>query len=130
MKMAKAKYNSTEDVIKKLQETKGETKLKIYKNISNYFDNMNIRFDEDLYARNAQGISKISYGVLLLMSFLRTKPQFKNMNINLYDLYYTVIKNRGKREIVDDQYENDYINFNDIFPNHYIGRKNNNENLR
>ena len=130
MKMAKAKYNSTEDVIKKLQETKGETKLKIYKNISNYFDNMNIRFDEDLYARNAQGISKISYGVLLLMSFLRTKPQFKNMNINLYDLYYAVIKNRGKREIVDDQYENDYINFNDIFPNHYIGRKNNNENLR
>ena len=30
-----------------------------------------------------------------------------------------------KKEIVDDQYENDHINFNDIIPNHYIGRKNN-----
>ena len=46
------------------------------------------------------------------------------MNINYYDLYYTVIKNRNEKEIVigeDD--ENDYINFNDIIPNQYIGIK-------
>ena len=45
------------------------------------------------------------------------------MNIIYYDLYYTVIKNWKEREIEDNQYENDYINFNDILPNQYIGRK-------
>ena len=60
----------------------------------------------------------------MLMKFLQTKPEVKNMNINYYDLYYTVIKNRKEKEIVigeDD--ENDYINFNDIIPNHYVGIK-------
>ena len=46
-------------------------------------------------------------------------------------MYYTVIKNRDEKEVVNDEYENDYINFKDtITPNHYIGRKNNNEILR
>ena len=47
---------------------------------------MNIRFDEDPFARNAQGINKIYHEVLKLMKFLQTKPQVKNMNINYYDL--------------------------------------------
>ena len=46
------------------------------------------------------------------------------MNINYYDLYYTVIKTRDEKEIVDNRYENnenDYISFNDvIIPNHYV----------
>ena len=50
------------------------------------------------------------------------------MNNNFYDLYYTVIKNRNEKEIVDDEYENndnDYINVIDfITPNQYIGIKN------
>ena len=53
------------------------------------------------------------------MKYLQTKPQVKNMNINYYDLYYTVIENRNEKEIVigeDD--ENDFIT-----PNHYIGIK-------
>ena len=75
---------------------------------------MNIRFVEDPFAKNAQGISKIYHEVLLLMKFLQTKPQVKNMNFAYYDLYYTVIKNR--KEIVDDKYENDFINFNDFIP--------------
>ena len=55
------------------------------------------------------------------MKFSQTKPQVKNMNINYYDLYYTVIKNRDDNHEND---ENDYINFNDIItPNHYIGIK-------
>ena len=62
---------------------------------------MNIRFDEDPFAKNAQGISKIYHEVLLLLKFLQTKPQVKNMNnrmnISYYDLYYTVIKNRDKK---------------------------------
>ena len=61
------------------------------------------------------------------MKFLQTKPQIKNMNINYYDLYYNVIKTRNENKNIDNQYENDendYINFNDIAPNHYIGIRN------
>ena len=53
MNMVKTNYNSTEDMINKLQELKNKTKLKFYKNISNYYDIMNIRFDEDPFAKNA-----------------------------------------------------------------------------
>ena len=69
---------------------------------------MNIRFNENFFARNAQGISKFYQKVLLLRKFLQTKPQVKNMNINYNDLYYTVIKNGGEKEIVDNQNENDF----------------------
>ena len=48
--------------------------------------------DEDPFARIAQGISKIYHEVLMVMKFLQAKPQVKNMNINYYDLCYTVIK--------------------------------------
>ena len=65
------------------------------------------------------------------MKLLQTKPQIKNMNINYYDLYYTVIKTRDENRDMSNQYENDeneYINFNDfITPNLYIGRKNDND---
>ena len=60
--------------------------------------------DEDHFARNAQGITKNYHEVLLLMKFLQTKPHVKNRNINYYDLYYTVIKNRNEKDVVDDQY--------------------------
>ena len=36
---------------------------------------------EDPFSRNAQGISKVYHEVFLLMKFLQTKPQVKNMNI-------------------------------------------------
>ena len=60
------------------------------------------------------------------MKFLQTKPQVKNMNINYYDLYYTIIKTKDKNKYIDNQYEkdeNEYINFNDYVPNHYVGIK-------
>ena len=64
------------------------------------------------------------------MKILQTKPQVKNMIINYYDLYYTVIKNRDANEVVNDKFENieiECMNFNDITtPNIYIGRKNDN----
>ena len=85
---------------------------------------------EDLFARNAQGIGKLYHKVLLLMKILRTKPQVKNMNIKYYDISYTVIKNRDDKDIVNDEYENDYYNFNGIVPNCYVGRKNNNDILK
>ena len=94
--------------------------MKFYKIISKFHDNMNIRFDEDPFAKNAQGISRIYDEVLKLIKFLQTKPQVKNMNIKYYDLHYSVIKNK---ESVDSQNENDFISLNDvIIPNHYVGR--------
>ena len=78
---------------------------------------------EDPFARNAQGISKSYHEVILLMKFLQTNPEVKDMSFNYYDSYYTVIKKRVEKRIVGNQYENDYINFNDIIPNHYNGRK-------
>ena len=130
-------YNSTEDMINKLQSLKGKTKLKFYKNISNYYiemKNKNFQSQQNPFSKNAQGISKIYHEVLLLMKFLMTKPQVKNMNINYFDLYYTVIKIRNENKDIDYQYENDendYIDINDfILPNNYIGIKNNNEILK
>ena len=38
--MANTMYNSTEDMINKLQSLKGKTKLKFYENLSNYYDEM------------------------------------------------------------------------------------------
>ena len=120
--MVNANYTTTEDMINKLQQLKGKTKLKFFKNISNYYIEMkNKNFqtnNQDPFSRNAQGISEIYHEVLLLMKFLQTKPQVKNMNINYYDLYYTVIKVRDKNRDIDNQYENDYndyIDINDFF---------------
>ena len=129
--MVYTSFISTEDMINKLQSLKGNTKLKFYKNISKYYiemKNKNFQTQEDLFSRNAQGISKVYHEVLLLMKFLQTKPQVKNMNIKYYDLYYIVIETRDENKNIDDRYENDendYINISDIIttPNHYIGIK-------
>ena len=78
-----------------------------------------------ILVKNAPGISKIYHEVSLLMKFLITKPQVKNRNINYFDLYFTFIKTRDENKDKDIQYENDYINFNDISttPDHYVGNK-------
>ena len=61
MNIVNTTFNSTEEMINKLQQLKGKTKLKFYKNISTYYDNMNIRRDEDPFAKNAENISKICH---------------------------------------------------------------------
>ena len=98
MSMVNTTYKSTEDLIIKLQELKGKTRLKFYKNISKYYNEMKKKFQtqQDPFAKIAQGISKVYHEVLLLMKFLQTKPENKNMNINYYDLYYTVIRIRDE----------------------------------
>ena len=64
--MVKTNYTSTEDMNNKLQELIGKTKLNICKNISNYSDNMNIRFNEDPFAKNAKVIYKnLSWSVII-----------------------------------------------------------------
>ena len=132
MNMANTTDNSTEDMLIKVHELKGTRKLKFYKNISKYYNEMKNRtfqFQEDPFAKKAQGISKIYHEVLLLMKLLQTKPQVKIMNTDYYNLYYTVIKTRDEKENVNNN-EDDYLNFNDIVPNHYIGRKKDNVILR
>ena len=76
--MVNTTNNSKEDRINNLQELRGKTKLNFYKNLSNYYDEMKFRIfqpQEDPFAKNAQGISKIYHEVILLMNFLQTKPQ-------------------------------------------------------
>ena len=124
LNLVNTNYKSTEDMINKLQQLKGKTKIKIYKNLSNYYNEMknkNFETQEDPFSRNAQGTCKIYHEVLLILKFLQSKPQIKNMNNNYYDFYYTVIKNGDESKDIDN---NDYINFNDnITPNHYVGIK-------
>ena len=83
MNMVNTTYKSTEDMINKLQQLKGKTKLKLYKNISNYYTelkNKKFQTQQDLFAKNDQGINKIYHAVFLLMKFLQAKPQVKNVN--------------------------------------------------
>ena len=99
--MVNTTYTSTEDMVNELQESKGK-KLKIYENISNYYDEMKNKIfqtQEDPFAKNAQGISKIYHEVLRLMKFLQTKLSVKNMIDNIYNLYYTVVKTRDQTKI-------------------------------
>ena len=63
--------------------------------------------DEDTFAKNAQGIGKKYHEVLMLIKLLQTKPYVKNMEINYYDLYYTLFRNRNEKETVANQHEID-----------------------
>ena len=126
MNMVNTTYNSKNNMNKKLQSLKGKTKLNFSKIISNYYNELkhkNFQSQDDAFAKNAQGISKIYHEVILLRKLLQTKPQVKNMKNNYYDLYYTVIKVRNENKDMDNQYENDendYIKNNDFFSNQYI----------
>ena len=64
--MVNTTYNSTQDMIIKLQQLKDKTKLEFHQNISIYYDEINIRrqsgtfqFEEDPLSKNAEGISKL-----------------------------------------------------------------------
>ena len=60
--MVNTNYNSTEDMIDKLQSLKGKTKLKFYKNINNYYiemKNRNFQTQEDPFVKNDKGVIKI-----------------------------------------------------------------------
>ena len=59
-----------------------------YSRQSGYF-----QFEENFSSKGAQGIAFIMHKTLLLRKFLQTKPQVECMNINYFDLYYTIIEN-------------------------------------
>ena len=130
MNMVNTNYNSTKDMINKLQQFKGKTKMIFLKNIGSFYHETKkktFQTQQDPFAKNAQGTNKIYRAVFSLLKFLQTKPQIKNMNIKNYDFYYSVFRIRDENKDIDNQYEddkNDYIIFNDnITPNHYNGNK-------
>ena len=71
-------YDTIEDMINKKQCLKGKTKLKFYKNVSDYYDEKNSRnfkFPSDPFSKKAQGLSKSYHELFLLLKFLKTKSQ-------------------------------------------------------
>ena len=59
--MLNTTYITRGDMITKIQKLKGKTKLKFYQNISNYYNEMkykNFQFEQDLFAKIAQDVSK------------------------------------------------------------------------
>ena len=67
----------------------------------------------DPFSKNAKGVGKIYHEVLLLMDFLQTKPDIKNMNIIL--IYIILLfKTRDENKNIDNQYEKDYHDYIDI----------------
>ena len=102
MNMINTTYNTTDDMINKLKQLKGKTKLKFFKSIGNYYDEMSIRnyeFEEYPFSKYAQGIYNFYHEVSVFIKILQTKPQFKNTNIIYYDLYYNAIKNRDDKKL-------------------------------
>ena len=85
--MVNAEYNSSKDMIDNSQRLKGKTNIKIYPNISNYYDERKYRrpsgtfqFEKNLSGKNEERISELYFEVELLMKFLQTKPQVKKIN--------------------------------------------------
>ena len=60
----------------------------------------NFKFEENPSCKNALGFSKIYHEVILLRKLLQTEPQVRNMNIEYYDFFFTVIENRDDKRIV------------------------------
>ena len=69
--MVNTTYNSKQGRIIKLQQLKGNTKLKLFKNLNHYYYEIKIRnfeVEEELFSINAQGISKNYREFILVMN--------------------------------------------------------------
>ena len=93
--MVNTTYNSTEDINNKLQQLKGKTKLKFYKNINNYYTEMknkNFQTQQDPFAKIAQSISKIYHEVLCLWNFHRPSHRLKIWILNIMSYITLLLK--------------------------------------
>ena len=83
MKMVNTTYSTTDDMINKIQQLKGKTKLIFFKNITKFYDEMKHKIfptQKDFFKKYAQGISKIHHEVLLLINFFQAKPHVMKKN--------------------------------------------------
>ena len=70
------KYKITHELISKLQNLKGKSKMKAYKNINKYYDEMNyswqkgyFQFEETTFSKGAHGIAKNMHEASLILKF-------------------------------------------------------------
>ena len=73
--------------------------------------NGNFQFEDDPCSKNAPDFSKTYHEET---EFLQTKPQVKILNINYYDLFYTVVNeidDKEKTNIKNENIENDFFLF-------------------
>ena len=76
MSLANINYDTSQDMINKVQQLKSKTKLKFYPEIRNYYDEKIYRrksgyfqFEEDVFSKSVQGRAEIVQEVLLLLKF-------------------------------------------------------------
>ena len=103
-----------EDKIDSMQKIEGKTKLNFYQNIKNqYVEKIQRRqkgfyqFEEDPFSRNGQTIGKTFQVISIFMKILQIRPRDLSMNLNFYDLCFTVIENLtedDKIEISDESF--------------------------
>ena len=87
--MFSAKYNSPQDMIDTLQSLKIKIRLKIYADKSNYYDELKHRrqsgtfhYEEDIFRKNEERITKLYLEIILFLKILQIKPQVKKINFN------------------------------------------------
>ena len=89
--MVNTTYNSTEDIINKLQSLKGKTKLKFYKDVSNYYDNMNIKMDD---FTSINYIEKHIINILLFDLLIYHIQDDEQLAISTIIIIHLIIKHR------------------------------------
>ena len=98
--MASTNFNTTDDLIDKLQILGGKTILKFIQQQSNFYNGKNycrrsghFQYDPEAFSIGAKAIAFILHEGFLLMKFFQTKPAVKCKNITYYDFHYTVSTN-------------------------------------
>ena len=93
--------------------------MKIYRDFSNFYDEMNYLkqsgkfwFEVAPSCKNAQVIAFIMHEALLWMKFPHTKPHFKRSNKKSYDLYYPIILNStdGRENWISNEISSTFLN--------------------
>ena len=87
--MFSAKYNSSQGMNGALQSLKFKINLKIYANIYKYYDELKYRmesgsfhYEEDIFRKNEEKITKLYPEIIILLKNLQTKPQVKKVKFN------------------------------------------------
>ena len=87
--MFSAKYNSPQDRNDTLQSLEFKINIKIYANISKYYDELKYRrqsgsfhYEEVIFRKNEERITKFYPEIILILKILQTKPQIRKVIFN------------------------------------------------